>query len=89
MIEMARNAEATKSRAEIIARRFEYHKASSATTAKHHLVSEVCTELAKHLINTTLESREQSIALTKLDELRMYWNQAVAFDGQGFDPANR
>ena len=72
-----------------IRRRCEYHKASPPTRELHEEVSETCTGLAMQILGTTQESREQAMALTKLDELRMWWNAAVAFDGQGFDPATR
>lgn len=83
------NPDGTLNRAEIIKRRFEYHAPSRATREIHERVSFLCSEMAEWIINTTVESREQAIALTKLEELRMAWNQGVAFDGQGFDPANR
>jgi hypothetical protein len=42
--------------------------------------------MALEFCRTTKTSREQAMALTKLEEVRMWWNAAVAFDGQGFDP---
>lgn len=74
---------------EAIRRRYAYHKASPETREVHERVSGRCEALAIVIMDTTLESREQALALTKLDELRMWWNAAVAYDGQGFDPANR
>ena len=74
---------------EIIVRRFKYHAPSEKTALIHSRVADLCKEVAIAILNTTEHSRERSLALTKLEELRMNWNQAVAFDGQGFDPANR
>jgi len=41
------------------------------------------------ICETTVESREQALALTKLQEVRMWWNAAAALDGQGFPPEER
>lgn len=83
------NPDGTLSRGEILARRTQYHEASPETRVKHESVADHCTDMAKAIVESTLESREQHLTLTKLDELRMWWNAATAFDGQGFDPANR
>jgi hypothetical protein len=42
--------------------------------------------MALEICNSTQDSRQQARALTKLREVRMWWNAAVALDGQGFDP---
>lgn len=67
-----------------IRNRFRYHAASPETRKVHELVSELCETMAIEISESTEETRQQSIALTKLEEVRMWWNAAVAMDGQGF-----
>ena len=59
--------------------RFAYHRPSSKDIErKHDGIRELCAVLAEALIDTCPESRELSLALTKLDEVCMYANAAVA-----------
>ena len=69
--------------------RFTYHAASPKTRRLHELVSDSCEAMALQVTNTCEESREQAMALTAMEEVRMRWNQAVAMDGQGFSLMER
>lgn len=74
---------------EAIHNRFTYHAASPKTRKVHELVAELTEALAHEIVRTTRESRQQSLTLTALEDVRMRWNQAVALDGQGFLPDQR
>jgi len=64
--------------------RFLYHPPQKDETVKLHLeVSLLTLEMAKTIRNTTSNAREQALALTALEEVRMRWNQAVAMDAAG------
>lgn len=69
-----------------IANRYQYHAASPETREIHEQVSRATQLMALEFCRTTKTSREQAMALTKLEEVRMWWNAAIALDGQGFDP---
>lgn len=74
---------------EKIRRRFAYHAPNPRTEQLHNLVNQACQAMAESIATTTEFSREQSLTMTALEEVRFRWNQAVAMDGQGFDPADR
>lgn len=74
---------------EQIHNRFQYHAASPETRKIHELVSKCCEEMALEISQWTKESRQQVLALTALEEVRMWWNAAVALDGQGFGSLER
>lgn len=62
-----------------VANRFSYHKpAGEDTIERHALIRMHCNDLAGYLLKNCPESRELSLALTKLDEVCMYANAAVA-----------
>lgn len=62
-----------------VASRFAYHRPSSEDVArKHDGIREMCGTLADFLIDLCPESRELSLALTKLDEVCMHANAAIA-----------
>jgi len=64
--------------------RFLYHPPQRDETVKQHQeVSLLTLKMAKTIRNTTAHTREQSLALTALEEVRMRWNQAVAMDAAG------
>jgi len=64
--------------------RFLYHPPQKDETVKlHQEVSLLTLQMAKTIRNTTAHTREQSLALTCLEEVRMRWNQAVAMDAAG------
>ncbi|OKI54527.1 hypothetical protein A6A27_31880 [Micromonospora sp. CB01531] len=62
-----------------VASRFSYHQPSTEDIrTKHELIRFECGVLAEVLLEHCPESRELSLALTKLDEVCMYANAAVA-----------
>lgn len=59
--------------------RFTYHQPSTEDVVRRHsFIRAECSILAMKLVATCPESRELSLALTKLDEVCMYANAAVA-----------
>lgn len=69
--------------------RFLYHAPGPGTVELHDDASLATLELAKKIRDTTKPSREQSLALTALEEVRMRWNQAIAMDGAGLTAEER
>ncbi len=69
--------------------RFLYHVPGPETLELHDDVNLATLELAKKVRDTTQPSREQSLALTALEEVRMRWNQAIAMDGAGLTAEER
>jgi len=64
--------------------RFLYHPPQREETVKQHQeVSLLTLEMAKQICNTTAQTREQALALTALEDVKMRWNQAVAMDAAG------
>lgn len=60
--------------------RFTYHQPQSDDTAKYVEIREAARELA-HLINKRCpESREKSLAITKLEEVVFWANAGIARD---------
>ena len=61
--------------------RFRYHPPKTdSRRAKHNVVTEECLALAKKLRDTCPPGRGLATALTKLEEARMWANQALACD---------
>lgn len=61
--------------------RFRYHPPTTESRRqKHQAVTEECLALALRLAEICPEGRGLSIALTKLEEARMWANQALACD---------
>jgi len=58
--------------------RFAYHPATPVTGPKHDDVRRLCRQLALELVDLTPASREQSLALTALQEAMMWSNAAIA-----------
>lgn len=69
--------------------RFLYHKPDVVAVGLHDNVSAQTLTMAKSIRDTTEFSREQALALTALEEVRMRWNQAVAMDGAGLTAEER
>lgn len=69
--------------------RFLPHVPGPGTSELHEDASEATLEMAKVIRDTTKPSREQALALTKLQEVRMWWNTAVALDGAGLTAEER
>jgi len=58
--------------------RFLYHPPTDAAKWRHTAISQLTLELAKKIVTLTPASRQQSLALTHLEEVRMWANAAVA-----------
>lgn len=58
--------------------RFSYHKPVADQPAKYETVREWARDFASLIVDITPESREQAVALTKLDEVVMWVNAAIA-----------
>lgn len=63
-----------------IENRFSYHSPKGDQTERYAKVTEAYKQLALTVAELTPESREQSIALTKLWESRMAANGAIAIN---------
>lgn len=59
-------------------KRFLYQPAGPIARELHPQVSELTLELAKKLCRLTPASRQRSLALTHLEEVRMWANAAIA-----------
>lgn len=65
-----------------IAHRFDFHPATSAEKRNEHTsVRQSCRELADHLDDALPEGREKSLAITKLEEVMLWANAAIARSG--------
>lgn len=58
--------------------RFNYHAPGTAARERHKIVTERTLDLAKTLRNVVPDSRGLSLALTALEECRMWANQGIA-----------
>jgi hypothetical protein len=58
--------------------RFTYHKPKDDQPQKYEEIRRRCHALALLIVAITPESREQSTALTKLEEVSMWANAAIA-----------
>lgn len=59
--------------------RFNFHPASDLDTQeKHENIRGYCKDLAYFIKNTVPAGREQSLALTKLEEVMMWANAGIA-----------
>ncbi len=60
--------------------RFTYHPPilGSSQTIRYEEIRAGALSFAEYLLSVTLESREQSLALTKLDEVVFWSNAAIA-----------
>jgi hypothetical protein len=61
-----------------IDRRFTSHPPFGDQAYRYKRINDACRDLAELIIDTTPYSREQSLALTALDDVRMRANQAIA-----------
>lgn len=62
--------------------RFRFHKATEATGPLHALVRTKCFELASELNELLPNSREKSLAITKLEEVMFWANAGIARNPQ-------
>lgn len=58
--------------------RFTYHPPKEGQSAKYEQIRSKALDLAQLIVNLTPQSREQSLALTKLDEVVFFANAAIA-----------
>lgn len=70
--------------------RFDFHRATPITAPAYESIRAICKEAARQILSRTPESREQSLAVTHLEEAMFWANAAVARHGltEGI-PANR
>jgi type I restriction-modification system DNA methylase subunit len=71
--------EGTEDYSEEIYKRFNFHPATEVTGPQHDEVRRQHRELAEFIITNVPYSREQSLALTALQESMMWCNAAVAY----------
>jgi hypothetical protein len=57
---------------------FNYHAPDEIKKAAHESARNLCKALAHQILIITPESREQSLALTKLEECMFWTNAAIA-----------
>lgn len=57
---------------------YTYHEATEAQSAKYRAIRQFAKELDQVLTDLCPESRERSLAFTKLDEVVMWANAAIA-----------
>lgn len=58
--------------------RFTYHKPVGDQVSRYGMMRSKARDLALHIAANTPQSREQSVAITKLDEVMMWANAAIA-----------
>jgi hypothetical protein len=59
--------------------RFEYHPPiNEEVKMRHESIRDTCFNLAEIIVELTPSSREQSLAITKLEEVMMWSNAAIA-----------
>lgn len=63
---------------EELKRRFTYHAPQDGQPERYTMIRDEAYELAKLIIHATPSSKEQSTALTKLEEAVMWANAAIA-----------
>ena len=57
---------------------FSYHAPHSDQTDRYEIIRAIARDFASHIIRHTPSSREQSLALTKLEEAVFWANAAIA-----------
>jgi hypothetical protein len=71
--------------AEELAIRFTYHKPTESQIERCGIIREALRTVATMVVDLTPESREQAMALTKLEEA-MYWSAAALVRRERDDP---
>ena len=61
-----------------IARRFTYHAPFGTQAGRYEQIRSMCGQVGQELIKLCPESRELSVALTKLDEVVFWANASIA-----------
>jgi hypothetical protein len=64
--------------AEDLKNRFSYHSPKGDQNARYEDLRSFARQLAERIVESTPESREQSLALTKLEEAIFWANAAIA-----------
>jgi hypothetical protein len=64
-----------------LANRFKFHPATETTGPTHDNVRYHCFTMAEWLNDVLPEGREKSLAITKLEEVMMWSNAAIARNG--------
>lgn len=59
-------------------KRFVYHPPKEDQPARYETIREIAHQFASDIVETTPESREQSLALTHLEEVVFWANAAIA-----------
>ena len=62
--------------------RFNYHKPDENRAKRHETVRDILLASAEVIHSVTPEGREQSLALTKLEEAMFWANAAIAREGK-------
>ncbi|WP_254778351.1 Acb2/Tad1 domain-containing protein [Aneurinibacillus thermoaerophilus] len=62
----------------VIENNFKYHAATGDKGERHDKVRALCKELAYEIELLCPQSRERSVAMTKLEEVMMWANAAIA-----------
>jgi hypothetical protein len=62
----------------VIENNFKYHAATVDKGERHDKVRALCKELAYEIEQLCPQSRERSVAMTKLEEVMMWANAAIA-----------
>ncbi len=58
--------------------RFTYHSPKNNQPERYQSIRALAKEFAQHIIDNTPQSREQSLALTKLEECTFWANASIA-----------
>lgn len=61
-----------------LAGRFRHHPATERTAPKYEDIRKRCLDLAEHITTSTPQSREQSLALTNLEQVMFWANASIA-----------
>lgn len=69
-----------------LAHRFQFHPADQDRGARHDGVRGACLEAAIRIDDLTVPCREQSLAITALEEAMMWANAAIAREGGPVPP---
>lgn len=57
---------------------YTYHPPNPTQTPRYEVIRAMAKDMALYIIDNTPSSREQSLAMTKLDEFVMWANAAIA-----------
>lgn len=69
-----------------LAVRFTYHAPKGDQAERYQKLRQLCYELGTHVLELTPDSREQSLAMTRLEEVVFWANAAIARRDDGQTP---